>query len=295
MRVKNRKAACAFISILLHLLLPTKIAVCQSINGVIVRPMEIGLSIEPGSEFSGEIILTAGEAAQNLKVESFDIVLVDGKLTYKKMDRAGSYAASDWIRPEVSSLILAEGEVKKISYKVQVPEGVRAGSYKAIMSITDQGGAKGSSSVTILGRIGITFNINVLGVTKAKVTALGVAGEWYGRSLKFAVRIKNLGSLDMKPSGRLILTNNKSSDQSVQYSFKGESIKPGQEGLVRVEGGKLASGHHRALIKLDEQLGGSYETNFYVTSPLLAALILILLIGVLILTVKMIYLVIKRD
>ncbi|MDI6799151.1 MAG: hypothetical protein QMD53_00460 [Actinomycetota bacterium] len=246
-----------------------------------VKPTEVNLSAPPGSAISGELLLIGGEKERNLSMTVQDIVIDDGSVTYKRLDEDDPSSVATWIELDKTAIKIKPGQSKRLSYQMEVPYGSKAGDHKVVVFISDDTAAKGSQGLNIVGRVGVTFNINVLPLVKDEVSKLDVVGEWYGCP-KFIIVLKNQGSVESSPSGRLTIIKEGGRAAAVNEAFRSQAIAPGEEASVTIGDVKGLSGRYIIKVSLDTLSADTAETHFFAPSRLIIILMIASTLGLLV-------------
>ncbi len=276
-------------------LIIAELAVAQSVNGgIMVRPLKINLSAPPGAVSSGEIVLenTSSKAVAVL-LDAQDVIKTKNGETYDELAEDDLDSVFRWITFDEARVSIGPGATRRVKYRIEVPFGRKAGRYDAAIFVSEDSGQKNQKGVNISGRIGIKASIQVQPLSKAEIFAIDLEGEWLARP-KFLVKIKNEGSVDVSPTGRLIIKKIPEDGGEITQSFKSASITPGKEGVASINGIKGLSGRYKVIATLDGCAECSDEFEFYLPSLWLLSLLVVSLFGLLVSTIFLIKFSLRR-
>jgi hypothetical protein len=255
-----RKGSC-LLFILLFLNIPALLYA-----GIGVKPTVTEISLSPGKRRTGTFtVLNDGDKAIKVKVELEDW-----------MRREERIEVPSWLEVRPREFELGPGEVRKVKYRIEVPED-STGELVAMVffgSLTPGGGGVGiktrfgvSIYVAIKGTEAVEANIEKLDVAKYG----GENSDNYG--ISFGVTVENVGNVHIRPKGKVLVEDKEGSrikDVDIFYGFP--VLAQGKRTFAAIwKGGVLSPGEYKgkATISYGELYGlkdkiSSYETLFSV-------------------------------
>lgn len=261
--------------LILLIILPLSVSAQDEPSGSLnVQPTQINVSTVPGGSISGEIILRNGDD-KNIKVECqiLDIISSLTGNTYGLLDEKDPYSVARWIKLDKNNFEVSSAEPLKVSYKVSAPYGIKVGGYWGIIFFNVQKEASTTSGnhVSVTERIGVKAFVNITELKKAEVVkfeACQYISDY--QNSKFKIKIKNLGSVDIEPKGKVKiegLGRAESQKESLPFSFP--KIKPGETKEITVDyNTSLMMGKYKAYLEFGNPEIKSYEIIYFWAVPL---------------------------
>jgi len=206
--------------------------------GIGVEPTVTEISLSPGKRRAETFtVLNDGDKAIHVKVELED---------WERKEEGIEVAS--WLEVKPLKFELGPGEVRKVKYKIEVPEEAK-GEVMAMVffgSIAPAGGGVGIQT-----RFGVSIYVAIKGteIVEANIEKLDVvkygseSSENYG--INFGVSVENMGNVHIRPKGKVIVEDkegNRIKELDVFYGFpvfpqakrtfpaiwKGEMLPPGE-------------------------------------------------------------------
>jgi len=234
--------------------------------GIGVEPTVTELSLSPGKRKSGSFMVLNDED----KVIKVKVELEDWPRGRETID------VGSWLEVEPREFELGSGEVKKVKYKIRVPEEAK-GELAAMVffgSLAPAGGGVG-----IRTRFGVSVYVAIKGteVVEANIEKLDVAkysgedSDNYG--INFGVTVGNVGNVHIRPKGKVVIEDKEGSRIKEVDIFYGLPVSPqGKRTFAAIwKRGVLPPGEYKgkATITYGDLYGlrdkiSSYETLFSV-------------------------------
>nr|MDP9212343.1 DUF916 domain-containing protein [bacterium] len=194
------------------------------------------------------------------------------------------------------SFTIAPGEARRVSFRIDVPDGVFPGGYFGSMlfrAVPADEEAEGTS-VEQGGQVGTLFVITVSGDAdvRGELAAFDLARNGFDATKLFEGVWKNTGNTDDRPLGvayepeGTLTVRNMFGIVVAEREVKGPLVFPGAERRLETSMKKsLWLGRYTAELRLKSPRGGqvsAQETSFWAISPLgtaLAGLLVLFLVG----------------
>jgi hypothetical protein len=174
--------------------------------------------------------------------------------------------AATWLKFAESSVILPAGMQKPVDFTVSVPHSARPGQYLTGISAyianvpptagAGQGGNRLGASVTMQMRyvIGVQVDIEGAWTPSLKVDSVALVQQPSGPFI--GVHMKNDGSVFLKPSGTIVMTNT-AGKRVLDQPIKMGTFVPNTEVVYPVRWvGELAPGTYQVQVSLDYDKDG---------------------------------------
>jgi hypothetical protein len=180
----------------------------------VISPTKVEVEVKPGDTISRDIMVanrTGSTLTIEFSVEDFEGSVDPAQATVFLGDEDSSWGARKWLEPEISSIVLKQGETVTFRTKINVPKNAEPGGhYAALFAFsTYESKDEQGSPINITSRVGTLFLIKVAGtmleqgsLSKPEVSRLSEYGP-IGIGLVF----NNEGNVHLKPAGRVIVTN----------------------------------------------------------------------------------------
>jgi len=183
--------------------------------GIGVKPTVTELSLSPGKKKAGIFtVLNDGEETVKVKVELED---------WRR--REEEVRVDSWLKIKPREFKLAPGKVRKVKYKIKVPEEAEGEMVAMVFfgSLAPAGGGVGiktrfgvSIYVAIKGTEVVEANIEKFDVTKYA----GEDSDNYG--INFGVTVENMGNVHIRPKGKVIIDDkegNRIKEVNISHGF----------------------------------------------------------------------------
>jgi hypothetical protein len=177
-----------------------------------VAPSKFELDMNPGDSSTQEVSIinrTGGVLTLELYVEDFEGSSNPSQPMVFLGDEDGARSAKNWMTPELSSIVLNQGETLVMQVRIVAPRSAEPGGhYAALVAAPTAGGgaAAGEEEITdqkSLFLINISGNIDASGsLNVPELTGFSERGP-IGIGLVF----NNLGNTHLQPSGRVVISN----------------------------------------------------------------------------------------
>ncbi len=234
--------------------------------GIGVEPTVTELSLSPGKRKAGSFtVLNDEDKVIGVKVELEDW-----------LRRAEGIEVPSWLEVKPREFEIGPGEVRKVKYKIEVPQEVKGELVAMVFfgSLTPGGGGVG-----IRTRFGVSIYVAIKGteVVEANIEKLDVAkyggenSDNYG--ISFGVTVENEGNVHIRPKGKVLVEDREGNRIKEADIFYGLPVLPQGKRTFAAnwKGGVLPPGEYKgkATISYGELYGlkdkiSSYETLFSV-------------------------------
>ena len=185
----------------------------QVTGQIVISPTKIELNVDPGDKATREIKLTnrTGEPVTfQFSMEDFEGSTDPSQATVFMGRTDSPWGASKWIEPEVSSIVLDQGETLTMAVKLRVPPTAEPGGHYAVLFASrtiDR--VEDGAAIKVTERVGTLFLITVSG----NVITDGTLDEpemrmfsEYG-PVDIGLVFNNLGNVHVKPTGKVVIRN----------------------------------------------------------------------------------------
>lgn len=180
----------------------------------VISPTKVELEMKPGESASRDIMVanrTGSTVTIEFSMEDFEGSTDPSQATVFLGEEDSSWGARKWLEPEISSIVLKQGETVTFRTKVNVPSNAEPGGHYAALfafSTYETEDAAGTA-INITSRVGTLFLIRVAGtvveqgnLSKPEVSRFSEYGP-----IDIGLVFNNEGNVHLKPSGRVIITN----------------------------------------------------------------------------------------
>jgi hypothetical protein len=180
-------------------------------EGVLVSPVIIEETIDPGVNLSLQIKVTSGEG-QDLYAYPVDFGVdptEHGTPQFEFEDNqkhARSYSIASWIKVTDDPISFEEGEKKIVPFVVIVPEDAEAGSHFGALIFSTRPMLDEDSGVSVAGEIGTLILLRVSGdiIESGYLDSFVKDKAWYEKPpVDLTTRFKNTGNVHLRPIGNL--------------------------------------------------------------------------------------------
>lgn len=185
----------------------------QVTGQIVISPTKIELNADPGDRVIREISLTnrTGEPVTfQFSTEDFEGGSDPSQATEFMGESGSPWGAADWIEPEVSSIVLDQGETLTLTATIRVPPNAEPGGhYAALFASRTIDKVEEGAAIKVTERVGTLFLITVSG----NIVHDGVLDEpeiknfsEYG-PVNIGLVFNNLGNVHEKPTGKVVIRN----------------------------------------------------------------------------------------
>lgn len=179
-----------------------------------VSPVTIDLETAPGAVARGEMHITNTSDEARTYYVSIQKFVASGEDGQQKFlpDTDVSGLAS-WIAPQALRITLKPHETVPFAYAVNVPANAEPGGHYAALFFSNRpdNGTEGQSAIGIGAKVGVLFLVRVPGDIRedARVESFRVtdADPLDHLPAHFELRLRNLGSVHLRPQGSIVITN----------------------------------------------------------------------------------------
>lgn len=246
-------------------------------NDFVVGPGKTELRIDPGQTSLKNITITnryGKEMRFNIEIEDF----TSGKNPNEAMslmgDEKGPYSLRDYIKPEVMSFVLQQGDRASIPVSISIPaDATPGGLYGAVIVTTETTdplekaqleAEQAKSGIMIKSRIASLFFVRVNG----PVTEDGILSEFKVNKsvftkgpINFSYSFKNNGSVYLNPYGIIEITNLYGTVVE-QISVQPYFVMPNFDRLMsKTWDREFTMGRYKATLKLNRGYGDQVDTK----------------------------------
>ncbi|MCW1892485.1 MAG: DUF916 domain-containing protein [Candidatus Uhrbacteria bacterium] len=186
--------------------------IASPVSAITVSPVLYDFEITPGRSVQDKIRLindTNQRETFTLNAENFVASGEDGGQTY--LDEATPTGLASWVRFGEPTITLNPGESAEFPFMIGVPEGAEPGGHYATLFFTRGGGEKNGSAVGIAEQVGVLLLVRVPGDVRedARVESLRMKDGGFLNRLPavFELRIRNAGSVHLRPRGTVVVRN----------------------------------------------------------------------------------------
>ena len=229
----------------------------QVTGQIVISPTKIELNLDPGDTATAEVVLvnrTGEPVTFQFSAEDFEGSHDASQATVFLGDELSPRGASRWLHPEVSSIVLDNGETLTMAVEVSVPPGAEPGGHYAALfasRTTDQ--YDNGTAIKVTERLGTLFLIKVTGAIDEAGTldTPEVKGFLEYGPVYIGLVFNNQGNIHLKPSGKVTVRN-----------LLGQTVAeiPVEEWIV------LPDSSRRTLVKWDRHyLLGRYTATAEIT------------------------------
>ncbi|MCL4472707.1 MAG: hypothetical protein M1539_01605 [Actinobacteria bacterium] len=180
----------------------------------VISPTKVELDVKQGDIISRNIEIsnrTGSTLTIEFSVEDFEGSSDPSQATVFKGDEDSAWGARRWLQPEISSIVLKQGETVNFKTKIVIPKDAEAGGhYAALFASSTYASENGEgSAINITSRVGSLFLIRVEGAVvevgsleKPEVPPFSEYGP-----INIGLVFNNQGNVHLKPSGHVFVTN----------------------------------------------------------------------------------------
>lgn len=177
-----------------------------------ISPLTYDLSANPGDSVVNEFLVrNSAQEAVDVSIESEDFVATgeegDVNLTTEKT----TYSLSSWIQTDTARFTLGAGEERKLKFQINVPYNAEPGGHYASVFAHVSPPIDAAQSGSYVGqKIASLILLRIAGETKeeANIETFQTSKTYYSEGpIIFDTRIKNTGSVHLKPKGVIAITD----------------------------------------------------------------------------------------
>jgi hypothetical protein len=180
-------------------------------SALTVSPVVLEYDLEPGDAVVGSIRLTnEGETAETYYASAQDFVAGDEAGSPSFIGMSATRSLVDWLSFQTSRVTLGPGESAYITYNLAVPAQASPGGYFAGLLFSTESPHFAGQGVGVSAATGTILLVRVAGevVEKGAVTDFSASpASSTSLPVDFNVRFENQGTVHVKPSGVIRVTN----------------------------------------------------------------------------------------
>lgn len=182
-----------------------------SAHAITVSPVLFDFEIQPGAKQQAKITVVndANEIqAFTLNAQNFIASGEDGSQQYLDEERPSDLAS--WVVPDQPTIEIEPGASRDFPFLISVPENADPGGHYATIFFTRSSGKSDDSGVGIAEQIGVLLLVTVPGDVREAidVDSFQVKHAVMSRlPAEFEFRLRNLGSVHVRPKGTLVIKN----------------------------------------------------------------------------------------
>lgn len=181
-------------------------------RAITVSPVLFDFEIAPGGSQQDTIRLinnTNERETFTLFVENFVASGEEGGQMYIHEEEPTDLAS--WVSVDAPTVTLDPGEMAEFPFLIQIPEDAEPGGHYASVFFSRGGGPDEASGVGITEQVGVLLLVRVPGdvMEQASVESFRITNGTVLNRLpaKFELRIRNTGSIHLRPKGTLVVKN----------------------------------------------------------------------------------------
>ena len=212
----------AFITALIVGSITPVLAQEQNSTRIGISPVTFNLTANPGDTLE-QVIKVRNDSAESQRItieaQNFTAVGEEGRVALTEEDT--SFDLASWIQFERTSFSLGSGEEVQVPYLIRVPGNAEPGGhYASVYAYAGADQPGGDTGSTVGQKIGSLVLLRVAGdVTEEAAIESFTVGEFEpGNPVPFELRIKNNGTVHIRPVGFITITDifgNKVTDVAV--------------------------------------------------------------------------------
>ncbi|MEX2209407.1 MAG: hypothetical protein WD603_03755 [Patescibacteria group bacterium] len=271
--------------------------------GLKVAPDRYTGTIAPGESKDGVIdLFNVGRQTLRIRAAFENVRMTGDDGTLEFYVGENPFRLHSFVEFPEESFTIAPGEARRVSFRINVPEGIFPGGYFGSMlfrAVPVDEEAEGTS-VAQGGQVGTLFVITVSGDAdvRGELTAFDLVENGFGDTKGFEAVWKNTGNTDDRPLGvayepeGTLRVRNTLGLGVAEREVTGPLVFPGAERRLEASADKpLWFGRYTAELRLKPPRGGQEsvrEVSFWAISPLGAALagLFVLVLVVLVLWIR---------
>lgn len=179
-----------------------------------ISPTKVELDVKQGDVISRDIQVynrTGSTITIEFSLQDFEGSNDPQQATVFKGNEDGKWSARQWLQPEISSIVLKQGETVTFNTKITIPKDAEAGGHYAALfaSSTSLSQNNDGSALNITSQIASLFLIRVEGavvevgnLNKPEIPSFSEYGP-----VNIGLVFNNQGNVHLKPSGHVTITN----------------------------------------------------------------------------------------
>ncbi len=181
-------------------------------TSISISPLIFDLSANPGDTVTNELLIrNSGAEPTVVSVEALDFVASGEEGEINLTDSQSTYSLASWIELDSNQFTLKGGEQTKVKFSIRVPFNAEPGGHYASVYVHLSPTLENASSGSGVGqKIGSLILMKVAGTTKegAEAETFKTTKSVYENGpVNFNIRIKNTGSVHVKPKGIIAITD----------------------------------------------------------------------------------------
>jgi len=180
-------------------------------TNISISPLIFDLSTNPGDSTTNELLIrNSGKEPMMISVEAQDFV-AKGEEGDISLTEKSTYSLASWVQTDSQKFVLDGGQNKRVKFIIRVPYNAEPGGHYASVYAHISPTLNNAQSGTGIGqKIGALVLLKVAGPVKENAiveTFKTTKGNYSKGPVDFDIRIKNTGSVHLKPKGVIAITN----------------------------------------------------------------------------------------
>ena len=278
-QIQNSKYVAAFLLVTGYWLLVTALAPAASAQGTAGLSMQPALfeeRAEPGDVFLRVVRarnLASSEKTFYVLLRNIKDVTESGQPIFSQENEPTPYDLAAWISVSSEPVVIPAGAEAAVPFTIRVPGQVLAGGRFGGIFLPDRPIRPNETGVGIGYEVGSIISLRIAGaaIEEARIREFRTEKSVFGKaSVKFFVRVENLGNVLVRPIGFTDITDMFGNTTQVRVNVGRATIFPNavREFDFSWEGPWYALGRHQALLSLvygdDERRSISSILTFWV-------------------------------
>lgn len=211
----------------------------EGASGFTISPPVFELRSNPGEQLTEVVsIYNNGPIDLNLvtSMENLQPIGEAGQVQVIQ-DQEGLPSLKDWLTVKENSFTVKKGETKNVNFTVNVPANADPGGHFATVLFGTIGSpTKNATGALVVQKVGTLVLLTVAGDAKTSADIVEFTAPkavWHSGAVNLNLRVKNSGSVHVRPRGFLTLTN-VFGRQVAQVELDGKNILPGGTRVIPV-------------------------------------------------------------
>jgi hypothetical protein len=193
-------------------------------TSISISPLTFDLAANPGDTVTNELLIrNSSSEPVIINAEAQDFVATGEEGEVSLTDNKSTYSLTSWIDLDTSRFTLEAGKQKAVKFSISVPYNAEPGGHYASIYARISPNLENTTSGSGVGqKIGSLLLLKVAGDTKETAAIESFKTTKYVNTkgpIAFDVRVKNTGSVHIKPKGIIAITDifgNKVADLNVE-------------------------------------------------------------------------------
>lgn len=210
--IYKKKLICYLGALLMFVLFALPTVAADGSTNVSISPLTFDLTANPGDTITNELLVrNSGTDPVVLSIEVQDFVAngEEGEVTLT--DEKSTYSLASWVETDTSKFTLAGGKQKSAKFVIRVPYNAEPGGHYASVYVHVGATLDNATSGSGVGqKIGSLLLLKVAGraTSTADIETFKPTKSTFSKGpVDFNIRIKNSGSVHIKPKGVIAITD----------------------------------------------------------------------------------------